>query len=39
MPMYVYETKEGKKGCAKCRAGFSCLKKGLIAFRRARCGD
>ena len=22
MPMYVYEAKEGKKGCAKCRAGF-----------------
>ena len=22
MPMYVYEAKEGAKGCAKCRAGF-----------------
>ena len=22
MPVYVYEAKEGAKGCAKCRAGF-----------------
>ena len=22
MPLYVYETSDPKKGCAKCRAGF-----------------
>ena len=22
MPLYVYEAKEPKKGCAKCRSGF-----------------
>ena len=25
MPMYVYEAKEGSKGCAKCRAGFEIV--------------
>ena len=38
MPLYVYEAKEGGKGCAKCRAGFEVMQR-LSEEKLTHCPD
>jgi len=38
MPLYVYEAKEGEKGCEKCRAGFEISQR-LSDAKLVRCPD
>ena len=38
MPLYVYEAKDAKKGCAKCRAGFE-VAQSLKDEKLAVCPD
>ena len=38
MPLYVYEAKDAKKSCAKCRGGFE-IAQSLKDAKLARCPD
>lgn len=38
MPLYVYEAKDGEKGCAKCRAQFEVMQS-LKEAPLARCPE
>ena len=38
MPTYVYEVREGERGCAKCRAGFEVVQS-LKEGRLESCPD
>ena len=38
MPVYVYEAKEGEKGCARCRGGFE-IAQSLKDDRLTVCPD
>ena len=38
MPLYVYEAKDAKKSCAKCRAGFE-ITQSLKDEKLATCPD